>query len=136
MSSFRTISVGFDGSPDAGAAVRWAFELAMKVGAEVVVLHAVGLLEHATHPQRTAELEHAVGEIACELGIEKSRTRWHIADGDPCSVLLRSIDVPIDADLLVVGSRGRGVHANLLLGSTSHELAEHATVPVVTVPSR
>jgi nucleotide-binding universal stress UspA family protein len=36
---------------------------------------------------------------------------------------------------LVVGSRGQGAHAGHLLGSTSHELAEHARVPLVIVPT-
>jgi nucleotide-binding universal stress UspA family protein len=50
-------------------------------------------------------------------------------------VLLRAKDEPIEADLLVVGSRGQGVHAGLLLGSTSLQLAERATIPFVIVPS-
>jgi len=36
--------------------------------------------------------------------------------------------------LLVVGSRGRGDFTSLLLGSTSHQCAHHATCPVVIVP--
>jgi nucleotide-binding universal stress UspA family protein len=135
MSLFRTICVGYDGSPDASAAVRWAFDLAMTVGADVVVLRAVGLLEHAKHSEHMAGFEQAVDKIVVETGMEGSRVRWQVADGDPCSVLLRSVDAPIDADLLVVGSRGRGIHTNMLLGSTSHEVAEHVTVPLVIVPS-
>jgi nucleotide-binding universal stress UspA family protein len=33
-----------------------------------------------------------------------------------------------------VGTRGQGAHAGLLLGSTSLELAEHSTIPLVIVP--
>jgi len=49
-------------------------------------------------------------------------------------VMLRAIDDPVHADLLVVGSRGQGAHAGLLLGSTSLQLAERAHVPLVIVP--
>ena len=134
MTPLRTIAVGFDGSPDAEAAARWAFNLAQRVGAEVVVVHAVGLLEHATHREVTAEFESTMRDLIGEAGLEPNRVRWHSSDGDPCSVLLRATKAPVAADLVVVGSRGRGSHAGRLLGSTSHELAEHAVVPLVIVP--
>jgi nucleotide-binding universal stress UspA family protein len=43
----RTIAAGNDGSPDSEAAVRWAAELAVSVGTQLVVVHAIGLLEGA-----------------------------------------------------------------------------------------
>ena len=50
---------------------------------------------------------------------------------DPTSALL---DASKGADLLVVGSRGRGGFMGLLLGSVSQEVAHHAPCPVVIVP--
>jgi len=47
---------------------------------------------------------------------------------------LRAIDPPLSVDLVVVGSRGHRGAVGLPLGSTSHELAEHSSVPVVVVP--
>lgn len=44
------------------------------------------------------------------------------------------IDLAADADLLVVGSRGRGGFAELVLGSVSQQLAGHAPCPLVIVP--
>ncbi len=134
MNRIRTIAVGFDGSADSRNALVWAAELAKPVGADVAVVHAVGLLEHASDPGLVAELEEEVRAVGRERGIEPRRLRWYPEDGDACSALIRSALPPIKADLLVVGTRGRGGHSGLLLGSTSHELAEHVIIPLVIVP--
>jgi nucleotide-binding universal stress UspA family protein len=135
MNAVKTIAVGFDGSPDAEAAVRWALGLASTIGSDVVLVHAVGLLAHLDRENVANDLEVAMRRLTEECGFDPRRVRWHVADGDACSVLVRAAQAPVAADLLVVGSRGRGAHAGLLLGSTSHELAEHATVPLVIVPT-
>ena len=54
-----------------------------------------------------------------------------VVEGHPTEVLL---EVAREADLLVVGSRGRGELAGLLLGSVSQRCAERASCPVVVVP--
>lgn len=135
MTLLKTVAVGFDGSPDAEAALRWSVALANRIGADVVVVHATGLLEHLDHPAAAGDLEARVRALASEEGLDPGRVRWYAGDGDPCSVLLRVAGPPISADLLVVGSRGQGGRAGLTLGSTSHELAEHASIPLVIVPS-
>jgi nucleotide-binding universal stress UspA family protein len=135
MKPQQTFAVGFDGSEDAAAAVRWAFTLAGQVGADVVLVHALGLLEHAEREHLATWLQATALELATEHGFDATRVRWHLDDGDACSVLIRAAGHPVSADLLVVGSRGQGAHAGLLLGSTSLELAEHATIPLVIVPA-
>jgi nucleotide-binding universal stress UspA family protein len=52
-------------------------------------------------------------------------------EGPPARALL---DEAVGADLLVVGTRGHGGFAGLLLGSVSKECVHHATCPVVVVP--
>jgi nucleotide-binding universal stress UspA family protein len=136
MRPLQTIAVGFDGSDDSKAAVRWAFEMADRLGSDVVLVHAVGLLERARIEEVTAELRETVRRLTDERGFAPERVHLHVANGDPCSVLLRSKEAPLGADLIVVGSRGQGEHAGLLLGSTSLQLAEHSTIPVVVVPSQ
>ena len=135
MNELRTIAVGYDGSPDAEAAVRWALDLAKKMDAAVIVVHAVGLLEHLGMTFSRDETPAALDAIAKECGFDETRLHWFVDDGDACSVLLRAAAPPLDADLVVVGSRGHGKHAGQLLGSTSLEVAEHASTPVVIVPS-
>lgn len=135
MSALRTIAVGYDGSSDAEAAVRWSLTLANTTSATVVVLHAVGLLEHL-HASFSRDVPPPViVAMAKELSFDERRLHWRVEDGDACSVLLRASSSPFDADLLVVGSRGRGQRPGLLLGSTSHEVAEHTVTPLVIVPS-
>ena len=67
----------------------------------------------------------AVGNDAAGIELEAI-----VREGHPAKVLL---DEAANADLLMVGSRGLGGFAELLLGSVSHECAQHATCPVVIV---
>jgi nucleotide-binding universal stress UspA family protein len=104
--------VGLDGSPHGDAAAAWAKAAASRAGdIEVVAVHARGLLEHGA---------------AMPEGVL-------IEDGDPVSVLLR-VATERSADLIVVGRRGAGGDPALLLGSTSHQLAERAPCPLVIIP--
>ncbi|MGD1013066.1 MAG: universal stress protein [Acidimicrobiales bacterium] len=135
MKPIHTIAVGFDGSADSKVAVRWALTLARHYDAHVVVAHAVGLLGRFDAKNVAVELEESLLALCDECGLEHARARLEIADGDACSVMLRMAEPPISADLLVVGTRGQGAHAGLLLGSTSLELAEHSPIPLVIVPS-
>lgn len=57
-------------------------------------------------------------------------TEWTLFDGQPSEVLVRAADT---ADLLVIGSRGRGGFAGLLLGSTSQSVLPYAKCPTMVV---
>jgi nucleotide-binding universal stress UspA family protein len=134
MTTPQVIAVGFDGSAPSEAAATWALALALQIDADVVLVHAVGILEHLAH-QTTEQFYLAAHELATAVGFDESRLHWHVDNGDPCSVLLRSSQPPLSATLLVVGSRGQGAHAGHLLGSTSLQLAERSTVPLVIIPA-
>jgi len=54
-----------------------------------------------------------------------------VSEGDPAEELIKASR---DADLLVVGSRGSGGFAKLLVGSVSSQVTHHAACPVVIVP--
>jgi nucleotide-binding universal stress UspA family protein len=56
-----------------------------------------------------------------------------VSEGEPAAAL---VEAPANADLLVVGSRGHGELAGILLGSVSEYCAAHADCPVVVVRAR
>jgi len=134
MTSPLKIAVGYDGSAESEMAVRWAMRMAIATNAHVTVVHATGLLEHVHVRYSPDAAPVALLTLASECGFGADRLSWIVNDGDACSVLLRAQGPPISADMLVVGSRGHGNRPGILLGSTSLEVAEHATVPVVVVP--
>ena len=69
-----------------------------------------------------------VGEAVEGIDVQRSV----VEDRNPAEAL---VELSADADLLVVGSRGRGGFSSLLLGSVSHAAVLHALCPVVVIPS-
>ncbi|MBF6277232.1 MULTISPECIES: universal stress protein [Nocardia] len=138
----RTIVVGVDGSQASTAALRWAVNEARSHDAKVRVVTAWSL------PYHQGEIGHLAGETMHELLVRDAERSLAAAvraaevDGDTVAieqVVIRSeparalLDAAADADLLVVGSRGRGGFSGLLLGSVSQKCAQHAPCPVVIV---
>jgi nucleotide-binding universal stress UspA family protein len=127
----QRILVAVDGSDNSQAAVAWAAGLAEATGAEVVAVHAVGLLE---------PVEVGRDEIARQLDTEwtsaldalGARARRVLRDGEPAIAVLAAADEE-DADLVVLGTRGAGGHPHDL-GSTSAEVVQRSPRPVVVVP--
>ena len=88
-------------------------------------------LLHGWYPPDTAMDGDAVGLVLGDPADEVRRVLFAV---DPAPQVAREA-AEWGADLLVVGSRGRGGFAGLLLGSTSTQLAQHANAPVVVVRS-
>jgi nucleotide-binding universal stress UspA family protein len=87
--------------------------------------------EEAFRSRADQLLEGLLGELEQALdGVQVQRTV--VEDRHPAEAL---VELSADADLLVVGSRGRGGFSELLLGSVSHAAVLHASCPVVVVPS-
>ena len=141
----QRIVVGIDGSQGARRALEWAVAEARLRDAHLVVVHAwlepaavaVGSVITAggvepevfeeTAERTVADVLGAVDTSGLAQGVER-----HIVAGAPARALLDAAD---GADLVVVGSRGLGGFAGLLLGSVSQQVAHHATCPVVIIPS-
>lgn len=132
------IVVGVDGSKESLAALRWASDLAAGRDATVRAVLVWSLLDQ--HPQpgerfdpgyddaaALADLDQAV---TAELGDAAAAVERHVTCDLPVDGLLTA---GLDADLLVVGARGRGGFKGLLLGSVSRKVLERATVPVAVV---
>jgi nucleotide-binding universal stress UspA family protein len=142
------IIVGVDRSAGAEEALRFAFEEAQLRGATLRAVHAwqfgyIGApsLEGAV-PVLGAELDEyrsaaeaildaMVREAITETGDVEIERR--VVEGAAAAVL---VEESRGADLLVVGSRGHGGFAQLLLGSVSQQCAHHAECPVVIVRPR
>lgn len=139
--AIERIVVGVDGSPNTRAAATWAAALAGPTGASVLAVHALGLLERPDPTAAPVPVESHREEIAARLTGE-----WviplidaHVAYatalrfGPPVEVLLEEAE-RFAADVIVVGSRGYGGPAALSLGSTSSQLANLSSRPVLIVP--
>ncbi|XVQ09206.1 universal stress protein [Spirillospora sp. CA-255316] len=134
------IVVGTDGSPPASRAVRWAADEAALRGRPLHIVHAIdrGLYELPLFaPGQIAE---SVAEAGEETLAEAARTaREHRPGIEVTTELVAEAITVALADRsrrafeLVVGHRGRGGFASLLLGSTGLRLAGHTAAPVVIV---
>ena len=137
MSGINTIVVGVDGSATSLAALRWTVGLAEGLGARVVAVHALGLLDRlapdspkvAAQPHRDEIRALFENEWCAPLVDSNLELDRQLIDGNPVSVMLGVIEAE-QADLAVVGARGSGEAPDHLLGSTSTQLALRADVPV------
>jgi nucleotide-binding universal stress UspA family protein len=142
------IVVGVDGSDSSRAALAWALAEAKLRGSTLRAVHAWMIpalgtgeapwammppdsyvevsadeIEKATHDALDREL----AEVGPDPGLAVER---FVQEGPAADVI---VDASKDAELVVVGTRGRGAIKTLLLGSTSQHVIQHATCPVVVV---
>jgi nucleotide-binding universal stress UspA family protein len=139
------ILVGVDGSEHASQALEWAMKMAAALHLPLTALtvHQVAGNEWTGKPiiypqDRAAQeedrqaAEKAVAEVA-----------GHLGQSSPASVTVLSvsgnaarelIEASRDADMVVVGARGGGGFASLMMGSISNQVVHHAHCPVVVMP--
>jgi nucleotide-binding universal stress UspA family protein len=141
------ITVGIDGSDGAHRALEWAMKEAAARHAPlaVVSVHEVPASGWTGNPVILSPDDAAVEKArhAAEELVAKAAAQ--LGESQPLSVTVRAvngfaaqelIEASRDADLLVVGSRGVGGFARLMMGSVSDQVVHHAYCPVVVVPGQ
>ena len=130
------IVVGVDGSAHSVAALKWALEQAETRQGELTAVFAweVPFLGFPGAFDRE-ELEKSGKEFLIETVSRVAPTPavpliTLVAEGDPAASLIKASE---NADLLVVGTRGRSPWAGLLLGSVSQRCAAGAACPVLLI---
>jgi nucleotide-binding universal stress UspA family protein len=138
------VVVGVDGSEASQPAIGYAFAYAASTGRSIVAVHTwwweplegtslgepwMGDWTEIASQEATVVSESLAGWADRYPDVP---VRSHIVRGDPVVELL---DQSAGANLLVVGSRGRGGFIGLLLGSVSRRVLKRATGPVAVVRS-
>jgi nucleotide-binding universal stress UspA family protein len=139
------IVVGVDGSEHSQQVLEFAVREAGLRKASLTVLtvwqvagnHWTGHPEVYPADQAEAEKMRQAAEEATRKAVDA------VGAPGPASVTVRAvsgiaaqelISASNDADLVVVGARGGGGFARLMLGSTSHQVVGHSAAPVVVIP--
>ena len=144
MAEIKLIIVGVDGSDQSRAALHWAYDEAAHHDASLTVLMtweiptlpmsppygSLADADYPTQPRRDALelLDRFVADLDERNPAVDVRTA--VEEGNPAEV---PIERSKESDLLVVGSRGHGGFAGMLLGSVSQHLVAHASCPVVVI---
>ena len=138
----RTIVIATDGSQTARDAVTFGLGLAVDQQADVALVHVVPRFDivptiafgmPAAQPHPVAATERLVLEEASALAAERGViARTKLLEGDVVDEIVAYADV-VDADLIVLGSRGHGTLASAALGSVSQGVLHEARRPVLVV---
>jgi nucleotide-binding universal stress UspA family protein len=138
-SMVRKIVVAVDGSAHAQAALDFAVDMASHYGATLLLLHA---FPHVSDLLGTPYHEHllAARTLIGQQLLESARAQagdavpveTQLLEGPPAPAILRAAAAE-HCDMIVVGSRGQGQLAGLLLGSVSSVVAQQASCPVLIV---
>jgi nucleotide-binding universal stress UspA family protein len=135
------ILLATDLSPTSGPATDEAFASARRMGAHLLVVSVIdstslrlpgGRFDIRVDQVRSRR-ETAAQELVQRGRREGVRVTFLVWEGEPGDSILEAARAE-DADMIVLGSHGRGPIGRLLLGSVSRHVVRHAKVPVVVVP--
>jgi nucleotide-binding universal stress UspA family protein len=139
---FGTVVLATDLSPTSEAATTAALDLASSVGARLLAVSVVdpgslrmpGGRYMARVDQVRAERERFAQELVTRgrsMGVTVDFLVW---EGDPGEAIIDAAQAE-GADMIVVGSHGRGAVGRFLIGSVSDHVVRHASCPVLVVRS-
>ena len=140
---FKRILLATDGSLHAETALTYARDLALRDEAQAIVVHAFEPVPtYLGEPWRDRLVARHVsmGQDVANNAAQKLQKAGvdvivEVLEGPPADAILRVADVR-ECDLIVMGSRGHGALASLLLGSVSHRVLAHTRAPVLVVRTR
>ena len=131
------IVVGVDGSEISSAAIRFAFQQAGRRHIGITAVHAAAPTRPHPSLRVPADIVDQIDRQLFAEAMESKRVLFSAMDvqtklvhAHPAQAL---IDASAGAELLVVGSHGRGGFTGMLLGSVSHAVLQHAACPVAVV---
>lgn len=133
----KPIVVGFDTSRESEAALQWGAQLARLRNVPLIVLHAAGWEHPDWTPQQAGVAQVALdgAQAIAEEGAALVRSDWPDVQVKPVGVLKGAAaalqEQSADAQVVVVGNRGRGRLRSALLGSVAFAVSAHAHCPVV-----
>ncbi|WP_375055509.1 universal stress protein [Zobellella sp. DQSA1] len=144
---YQSLLVAVDGSEHGKKALELASYLAGQDDASLHILHVPEMLSH------DATLVWGIGAVSIEAGrkeleeagrkvIERAaeqarvlgvkRVQTHVAQGEPARTIIRMAEA-LGVEVIVLGSRGLGNLAGLVMGSISHKVTHSAKCGVITV---
>ena len=132
----KKILVPFDGSETALRALEFAAGIGKPFGSEIMVVNVIVPYDYTKVPPRKPKNAIEEAEMAAK---EPDPTPLDIAKGilDKLGCTTASyrliVDIDPEADMIVLGNRGMGMLAELLMGSVSMKISQYAECPVVIV---
>jgi nucleotide-binding universal stress UspA family protein len=136
----KRILVGVDGSEASGRASQLAAEIALRFGARLTLAYVIeplllppdayGLTAAGVEQQHEAFARKLLASAITGLGEPGLEVDTTLLIGSPAEKLAEAAGAP-DVGLVVVGSRGRGAVARVLLGSVSDRLVHVSPKPVL-----
>ncbi len=124
--TLRRVVVGVDGSPSSDQALEWSAALADGTDTEIIVVHGW------SEPEAEGEGELVLRKATDYLRDRGVRCRTLIEMTDPRELLGRVAESE-DADLIVIGSRGKNLFLRVALGSVGEYLTHHSPCPVTII---